>query len=255
MTDSQKANLGAAGKGAAAGAATGAGIGAALAPVTFGGSALAGAAIGAEIGGITGYFRSKAQQKRAKAAENTFQTPKEFKEAEAIAEGLANSGDPNTTRNQQAIDRAQANTISRSKALSGNVSDILNVLSSSQKTATDATLANMANDSAFRFNAKRNLANAKLQLGNANASTQGKNYNAVMAELSRQAQANQNSADSTRNMANDLISAQYLKKYGFAPKEKEDIFGAAYSNPYSFSNPFWGDTGMGARISAYQRTA
>lgn len=245
MTDDQKSTAGATGKGAVSGAATGASVGSVI-PVW--GTAV-GAAAGALIGGTSSFLKSKQQQKRARAAANTFQTPQEYKDAVSIAEGLSNSGDPNTARNQQAIEQGQANTVSRVKALSGNVSDVLNVLSSSQKTATDATLANMANDTSFRYNAKRNLANAKMQLGNVNASTQGKNYNAVMGELGRQGQANQAQADSIHNMANDVISSQYLKKYGYGIMDAQgDRDGLDSSDPlyqYQGQNPFWKKTRIG----------
>jgi hypothetical protein len=154
-----------------------------------------------------------ARNKKLAAAGKTFKTPQGYGDAVNIAKGIANSGDPNFSNNLQAIYGGEANQVSRAKSLTGNANDILSVLQGANKTATDSALSASAQDSNFRINAKKYLAQTTMAQGGADAQTQRANYQAQQAELGRQQQNLNMWAQAGGNIANDVVSSKMMNQY------------------------------------------
>ena len=166
---------------------------------------------------------AKKRKANLDAAGRTFQTPEEYAQNVADAKEMASSGDPNNNRNKAAIDQSQANIIARAKAVSGNVGDILSVLSSTNKTATEATLNNQARDTQFRTDARRYLAQTRSMYGNAKLNTARMNKQARDQEFARQSANIEGWAQAANNVASDVVSADLMKKYGYGSTPNKPV--------------------------------
>lgn len=178
-------------------------------------------------------FGNSARKKALADAANTFIVPQAAKDAVSEAKGIAAQGDPNYNNNQRQIERQQANAVQTAK-VSGNVSDILGSVAKSQQIATDASLKNSAQDTQYRFNAKRFLTSALQGLGQTQGQVQRENYGAVQTEFGRQQQNLQQWAAAGNNLAGDITSYGLMKQYGQAGLGSG--FGGGYMPSYPNQN-------------------